>query len=292
MKKVLVIGSTVADIIVRLSEIPTTGGDINIKWQKMALGGCAFNVSQAIAFCNVPYLLFSPTGTGIYADYVRKELERKSIPRAEIYPDEPNGCCYCLVEDSGERTFICEHGTEYRFKKKWFELLKTDDFECAYICGLEIEEKTGDNIVDFLESSKLPFYFAPGPRINKIESHKMDRIFSLAPILHVNRIEALSYTNEDTIRKAAERIVEITKNDVIITDGENGSFCLEYENKTWYEVAAFKTKVVDTIGAGDSHIGTYIARRILGDGIRAALLEANKIASIVVQKDGARLDYD
>ena len=30
MKKVLVIGSTVADIIIRLDKIPTTGGDVNV----------------------------------------------------------------------------------------------------------------------------------------------------------------------------------------------------------------------------------------------------------------------
>ena len=50
MKKVLVIGSTVADVIIRLDKLPTTGGDVNVRGQKMSMGGCAFNVSQAIAY--------------------------------------------------------------------------------------------------------------------------------------------------------------------------------------------------------------------------------------------------
>ena len=66
MKKVLVIGSTVADVIIRLDKLPTTGGDVNVRGQKMSMGGCAFNVSQAIAYFDVPYLLFSPIGTGVY----------------------------------------------------------------------------------------------------------------------------------------------------------------------------------------------------------------------------------
>ena len=150
MKKVLVIGSTVADIIIRLDKIPTTGGDVNVRWQKMSMGGCAFNVSQAIAYFNVPYLLFSPTGSGIYADYIRKELEKMHVERAELNPEEPNGCCYCLVEDGGERTFICEHGAEYRFKKEWCDKLNPADFDCAYICGLEMEEHTGYIVINFL----------------------------------------------------------------------------------------------------------------------------------------------
>ncbi|MBD9218749.1 MAG: carbohydrate kinase family protein, partial [Clostridiales bacterium] len=131
MKKVLVIGSTVVDIIIRLNVLPTTGVDINLRWQKMSLGGCAFNVSQAIAYFDVPYVLFSPIGTGIYADYVAKELAKINVPRAELNPEEPNGCCYCLVEDDGERSFICEHGAEYRYKKEWFDELNPDDFDCA-----------------------------------------------------------------------------------------------------------------------------------------------------------------
>ena len=289
MKKVLVIGSTVADVIIRLDKLPTTGGDVNVRGQKMSMGGCAFNVSQAIAYFDVPYLLFSPIGTGIYADYIRKELAGMEVTRAELNPDETNGCCYCLVEDDGERTFICDHGTEYKFKEEWYKNLDPDDFDCAYICGLEIEEDTGDFIIDFLENSHIPFYFAPGPRINEIEKRKMNRIFSLNPILHVNKTEAVIVTETDSIYNAAEKLTDMTENTVVITDGENGSFCLSYTDRKRYEAPAFKADVVDTIGAGDSHIGTFIAQRQLGKSIEQALIEANRISSLIVQKEGARL---
>ena len=59
MKKVLVIGSTVADVIIRLDKLPTTGGDVNVCGQNMPMVGRAFNVSQAIPYSDVPYLLFS-----------------------------------------------------------------------------------------------------------------------------------------------------------------------------------------------------------------------------------------
>lgn len=290
MKKVLVIGSTVVDIIIRLNVLPTTGVDINLRWQKMSLGGCAFNVSQAIAYFDVPYVLFSPIGTGIYADYVAKELAKINVPRAELNPEEPNGCCYCLVEDDGERSFICEHGAEYRYKKEWFDELNPDDFDCAYICGLEMEEETGDVVIDFLRKTGIPVYFAPGPRINEIDRNKMNRIFALNPILHVNKTEALSFTGTNTLREAGEELMKLTNNTVVITDGEKGSCCLSYKDRIWYEVPGFKAEVVDTIGAGDSHIGTFIAQRQLGKDIAESLTEANRIASLIVQSEGARLN--
>ena len=64
MKKILVIGSTVADVIVNLDVLPKTAEDVHIKSQSVALGGCAYNVSDMIGHYNVPYDLLSPVGTG------------------------------------------------------------------------------------------------------------------------------------------------------------------------------------------------------------------------------------
>ena len=55
MKKVLVIGSTVADIIINVDYLPTTAQDIHIKSQTLALGGCAYNVSDMIRHFIIPY---------------------------------------------------------------------------------------------------------------------------------------------------------------------------------------------------------------------------------------------
>ena len=166
-KEILVIGSTVADIIINVNVLPTTAQDIHVKSQTTSLGGCAYNVSAMIDLFGVPYTLFSPVGKGMYGDFVRKELDARGLISPVPTPENENGCCYCFVEESGERTFISYHGAEYLFEKEWFDVLNPDRFSYAYICGLEIEDKTGDVIVDFLEKSKIKPVFAPGPRIDK-----------------------------------------------------------------------------------------------------------------------------
>jgi sugar/nucleoside kinase (ribokinase family) len=143
MKKILVIGSTVADIIINVDYLPTTAQDVHLHSQSMSLGGCAHNVSDMIRHFGAPYILYSPVGTGLYGDFVRKELAKKGVESPIPTPDQANGCCYCFVEDHGERTFIVDHGAEYLFYKEWFDALNVDELSCVYICGLEIEEKTG-----------------------------------------------------------------------------------------------------------------------------------------------------
>ena len=75
MKKVLVIGSTVVDVIINVDHLPTTQEDVHVISQHMSLGGCAFNTSDMIRHFEVPYILFSPVGTGAYGEFVRMSLE-------------------------------------------------------------------------------------------------------------------------------------------------------------------------------------------------------------------------
>ena len=141
----------------------------------------------------VPYTLFSPVGTGLYGDFVRNQLAVKGIASPMPTPNQANGCCYCFVEESGERTFIVEHGAEYLFYKEWFDQLKTEKLSGVYICGLEIEDKTGGTIVDFLEAHpNLPVFYGPGPRLKMIPEDLMQRIFALRPV---------SYTHLDVYKR-------------------------------------------------------------------------------------------
>ena len=289
MKKILIIGSTCADIIIELEDhLPSSGEDVHVKSQRMSLGGCAHNVSDAVRHTGAPYILFSPVGTGIYGDFVRQQLSLKQVTSPIPTPAMDNGCCYCFVERSGERSFVSYHGAEYRFEKEWFSRLNMDEIDTAYICGLEIEEPTGENIVSFLEENpQLRIFFAPGPRLVRISKDLLSRIYALSPILHLNETEAMEASGRTSVPEAAGYLYEHTSNTVIITAGEKGCFC--YDGKTSDIIPAFKVQQVDTIGAGDSHIGTVMGCLQLGASLPEAVRTANRIAASVVGVSGALL---
>lgn len=295
MKKVLVIGSTVVDVIIQLEHLPKTQEDVHVLDQKMSLGGCAYNTSDMIRHFEVPYTLFAPVGTGAYGDFVRAQLAARKVISPIPMPDRDNGCCYCFVEESGERTFVSYHGAEYLFEKEWFALIDVNEIDSVYICGLEIEETTGPNIISWLEKHpQLQVYFAPGPRINQINDALLKRIFALHPILHLNEEEALTYAKRSgchaqalTLEQAAAHLYQQTQNTVIITLGSQGTF---YMAKDICEhIPGFSASQIDTIGAGDSHIGAVIACRKLGMTYHDAIRTANLVAARVVETEGALL---
>lgn len=295
MKKILVIGSTVADIIINLDFLPTTADDVHVKSQTMSLGGCAHNVADMIRHFGVPFTLFSPVGTGLYGDFVRNQLAAKGLASPMPTPDMANGCCYCFVEESGERTFIVDHGAEYLFYKEWFDQLKLDKLSCAYICGLEIEEKTGGVIVDFLEESGLPVFYGPGPRICLIDPALMERIFALHPVMHLNEDEICRYTGCDTIPEAAAALYARTGNTIIITNGSNGAYYYDEtgSGQTLVHVPPVPVDhIVDTIGAGDAHCGAVMAGLAMGLSMYDAIAKANAASSLVVANKGGVLQDD
>ncbi len=288
-KKIMVIGSTCVDIIINIDHLPKTEEDIHPTSQSMALGGCAYNVASMIQRFQVPLTLISPVGTGFYGEYVEKELTKRGFPVHVHAADQDNGCCYCLVESGGERTFMSYHGAEYTFKKSWMAPFESEHYDMSYVCGLEIEEPTGLELIEYLESHpERQLFYAPGPRGIRISREKTDRLYALHPILHINKLEAKELSGANTTEGAARILASLTGNTVIITLGEEGTYCLEKSGES-YLMPGVPAVVVDTIGAGDSHIGAIMASLSMGCSMKEAIQNANRVASAVVGVKGASL---
>ena len=289
--KVLVFGSTVVDVVVKVPSLPSTAQDVNIISQHHQLGGCAYNVAHILQLAHLPHQLCSPVGCGVYGEFVARSLQEKNIPIFAQLPSIANGCCYCLVEPGGERTFLSHHGAEYLFQREWFTQQVLEGADSIYICGLELEEETSADLVAFLEEqSQLQIFFAPGPRITSISRDFLHRIFALSPILHLNEEEACGFTGTVTLQEALFQLHEKTGNDVIVTQGAEGSSCI-HQGKIHF-VPGKTATVVDTIGAGDAHIGTIIAALHLGMELPQALEVANAVSAAVVSVAGASLSKE
>jgi len=286
MKQILVIGSAVVDVILRVPHLPAKGEDINIPPSTFALGGCACNVWKALRRFNTPALLCSPVGRGVYGRMVEEYLAvlgQSPFVRLE----EENGCCYCLVEDDGERSFISSRGAEYRFSKAWMSPDKIDyaDTDSVFICGIDVEDPTGEEIISFINEQKdLEVYFSPGPRIMKIDEKKMDAILERRPFLHLSIEEAAAFTGKKKYEAAARVLAGRTGNSVVITLGEQGCYYLGKDGESGLAPAypAEINTIAGTTGAGDAHCGALIARLKKGGGLPEACGAANRAAAELI----------
>lgn len=290
MKSVLVIGSTCVDVIIRVDHLPKTEENLHPESQRFAIGGCAYNVANILGRAGAALTFVTPVGRqGVFGPFVRETLAQLPFASMVDLPNEQNGCCYCFVEKTGERTFCSIHGAEYTFDSAWMTPYAGQSFDYGYVCGLEVEERTGENLVAYLEHAPIgTLMYAPGPRGVRIRPELTNRLFALHPLLHLNAGEALSLSGQDNLDDALRDLHARTQQAVIATMGADGARCIE--NSVLYTVpGAPAARVVDTIGAGDSHAGAVLLGLSRGMALRDALTLANRVSAAVVQTDGATL---
>jgi len=288
VKHTLVIGSTVVDVILNVPGIPRTKGDVNISSCEYRIGGCAHNVFMTLRKLNSPALLCSPVGGGVYGRMISDWFANEGLtPLVRL--EQENGCCYCLVEKSGERSFLSHHGAEYLFSRDWMKKIDFSLVSDVFICGIEIEEQVGTEIVEFVfEHPELDVYFAPGPRIKKIPAKIMKRILSFrnnrgkGPFLHLNELEALRFSNKRSLEEAARYISVLSGNSVVITLGERGCYFHFETGEPGFFSPGFSVRAINTVGAGDAHCGAIIAGLKEGLSPEEACLRANRIGAAAV----------
>lgn len=287
----LVIGSTCVDVIIRVDHLPRTEENLHPDSQRFAIGGCAYNVANILGRAGASVTFVTPVGEqGVFGGFAAAQLAKLPFARPVLLPNEANGCCYCLVEANGERTFMSIHGAEYSFSPEWMRFCERGHFQYGYVCGLEVEEKTGGLLVDYMKNAPVETWlYAPGPRGAGIDRARTDAIFALHPILHLSGSEAGALSGRDGLDDALLALHERTQAPIIATVGALGARVL-LEKDTLLTVPGYpSSSVVDTIGAGDAHAGAVMLGLSRGMTLADAAALANRVCAKVVETEGATL---
>lgn len=289
LKRILILGSAVIDVIVTINRLPLAGEDIPGLQKGMLVGGCAFNVSKILDGLQIPHDLCVPVGQGMYADRIREALHESGHEVLIEDDREDNGYCLSLVEKDGERTFISIDGIETKWQDGWLERFHAADYDYLYASGYGFQDgnSSGEVLLRFLGGKKADakLILDPGPRL--LGKQFEEKLLQLGPILEMNQAEAKAMGQSENVCQAAENLHRRTGQPVIITMGQAGTLLHTTEEEEI--IPTVPVKAIDTIGAGDSHTAGFIAALASGKSLREACREANHIAASVVQHVGCSL---
>lgn len=284
---VLAVGAIMVDMVCQVGRLPLSGEGVVVDESHAVVGGCAFNAANVMRQLGAPHELFAPVGVGIFAGFVERELDARGL-QAPHFGTRDTGGCVCFVEPNGERTMVTLPGVERHFEEAWFERVDASRFACGFASGYEVEGAGGDAIIGFFEAHPdILLYYAPGPRIEGVGVEKTARINALHPVWHLNDLEARSYTGRSSLEEAGFALAAACGNAVIVTEGAVGAHVFERDRHV--VVPTEPVQVVDTIGAGDAHLGALAAARTAGRTWEAALALANRVAGGVCQVAGGTL---
>ncbi|MBQ4923437.1 MULTISPECIES: PfkB family carbohydrate kinase [Citrobacter] len=288
-RPVTVVGAAVIDVIADAYALPWRGCDIELKQQGVNIGGCALNIAVALRRLGISASNALPLGQGVWADIIRNRMAKEGLHSLIDNAEGDNGWCLALVEPDGERTFMSFSGVENQWNTDWLAHLNIPRNSLVYLSGYQLASPCGELLVQWLEGLEdvTPFIDF-GPRIGDISVALMARIMACRPLVSLNRqeaeIAAERFALSQDVQAFGAEWVHRFAAPVVIRHDKDGAWY--FSAQTSGCVPAFKTTVVDTIGAGDSHAGGMLAGLASGWPLADAVLLGNAVASWVVGHRG------
>lgn len=291
MKRTLIMGAAYVDVVVNVPNLPVSGSDVTGQLMTTMVGGSAFNVYGAMRYAQAPADLFVPVGQGQYAQLVREQLRTKQIPELLTVDEADNGWDMSLVEPSGERSFLTIPGIDQVWRDDWFDRVQLTDYAYVYLSGYQLEDaEMAERILTQIrrQAPDTIILFDASPRMVYLKPKTVAQLLQPNVIIHCNETEFRYFAaSEQPMATVAAQIYQQTKQPVIITLGERGTYYYDHGNGE--VIASERVPVVNTIGAGDTHCGGMLAGLATGQSLPAAIKSANQLAAKVVSQQAGSL---
>jgi fructokinase len=154
-------------------------------------------------------------------------------------------------------------------------------------------EVTRNTLRTLLEESKALKIFDVNLRHPHFELATIELLAATAGVIKMNEEEATLLIGSSSGQKLQQKIIEFQKtyhnNTIIITRGAEGA--MVWHDEQFYENPGVKVEAVDTVGAGDSFLATFITGMLNGEPIPQVLQRACSISAYVTTQRGANPVY-
>ena len=287
--KILVLGSSNVDTILRVPRFPAAGETIRAESRVTAFGGKGANQAVAAKRLGGNVIFITKMGNDSYGQSYRKYLIQSGLDPKGILLEKkaPTGMALIELTPSGENRIIISPGANGaltskdlgRFSALWKSI-------AIFVTQMETPLPTVQFALKMAKRHGALTLFNPAPA-----GPIPPEILSDVDVLVPNETEAQILTGmpmrtEADLSKMAQELLNRGAQNVVITLGSRGLF---FQNKTEeLRFPALRVKVVDSTGAGDAFVGALACGLADGKALSAALVTANAAGALACTKLGAQ----
>ena len=309
-KKLIAIGEALIDFIPNKTDCAFS----EVTEFAPKVGGAPANVCGAFSRLGGKSMLITQLGNDPFGHKIANELATFGIDTSAIrFTEEANTpLAFVSLEKDGNRTFSFYRKPSadmllapVQIDEKWFDdsyalhfcSVSLGDYPMkdAHIRAIEIARKNG-MLISFDPNLRFPLWNDK----NKLHS-RVNEFIPLCDILKISDEELEFITGENDIKKAAPKLFAKGVKLIAYTCGKDGAYTFT-ENAEAFSPAE-KVNAVDTTGAGDGFIGSFLWK-LQSLGINAANISeadecalkkcldfSNRFCAISVQSEGAIASY-
>ncbi len=289
MAKILVIGSSNTDLVVKTARFPRPGETLVGGDFFLFQGGKGANQAVAAARMGAEVTFISKVGKDLFGQQTKVGLQQEGISTEWVGedPELPSGIALITVNQEGENQIIVAPGANGNLLPEHLSeanaALHTCDF---WLCQLEIPLSTISFLARKAKEWGKQLILNPAPA-HQLEESVYKNLFLITP----NETEASWLTgipceSESDYVEIANNFLHKGVKNVLITLGEKGVFFKNPDLQLL--LPAPKVDPIDTTAAGDVFNGTLAVAIAEGMSWESAIQFASKAASISVTRMGAQ----
>ncbi|MEV1329227.1 PfkB family carbohydrate kinase [Micromonospora costi] len=281
-------GNVVIDVVMYLPHLPQVGGDVLASGSRITAGG-GLNVMVSAARQGLPVAYAGMHGTGPFANLAREQLAQAGVDLVQpALPDVDTGFSVALIDPTGERTFATSVGAEARLGPEDLARVDLRPGDVVCVSGYSLAyPSNGPALAAWLPTvpPEVTVVVDPGPLVAEIPASVLGAARERADWWSCNEREARILTDHaDPAAAAASLAARTGRAGVVVRTGPQGAVLATADQ--CLHVPAFPVTVVDTNGAGDAHVGAFVAALVAGlDPVRA-VRRANAAAALAVTRHG------
>lgn len=272
-------------------------------------GGAPANVAVAAARLGAHTAFLGKVGKDMHGEFLYSVLEKENVDVKGMVFDNDyfTTLAFVNVSESGERSFSFARkpGADTQMKKEEMNGDILDKCNIFHVGSLSLTDEpcreTTFYAVKRARNNGSVISYDPNYRASLWESERiaMQQMRSLVPCVDMMKIsdeETALLTDQKDVEKAAEALYQQGVKIVAVTLGSEGAYI--YCKEGGRKVAGFKSKVVDTTGAGDSFWGGFLYKvsnsgkllvELSLDELEEYARFGNAVASLCVEGKGAIL---
>jgi ribokinase len=278
----LFVGDVSFDLTMTVPHIPEPDEKVHATTAIESPGGVAANAAVACALAGTPVRLAIGVGDDVIGPVLVDRLKTTGVEIAwHVYPGM--SCrVVVLLEPHGEKRLLLYPGVSMYPQRSEVEALSLDDVGWMHTAVYDRPAATA--LIDRCRARALPWSLDLEPSTFPDGIDLMRDLIADAAVVFCNGRSMASIGGN-----AIERLLEMGAATVVQTRGADGATLHRAEGHL--DIAAPRSAVVDTTGAGDCLAGWFIAERLRGMAPEAALETAVVAATLSCARLGSQSSY-